>query len=729
MIRQLTNFTKKSFNNYSTPPEYFKNKNLIFGYNGRGKSSLSEGIIIEFNNQYGVPDNYRYFNRDYINESLILEDPNQDSILKGVSATFSKKDVDTSKQINTLKQMIATEEPVEERIELLKEATRKLIDTKHDEKKGNLNIKKKTKNKSLDDIMKLYSDDIVAAKKIQGDEQILLQNRGDDALEKSLHQLETLHIPDLSIEQVPDKDLEVLSTILINTYGNVDIPTSEVINWLNNGLHLHQDEDECKFCGNQIDFPTIKVKILEYNENEKQKAEVFIDTYRKKFNQQLQSLRKNTDIKVRENLANYLDSADLDDIFITITETTLRIETILELIDEKISEMSKSFIFAQAELKDAINVIAEKDEKLRRMKNEKLNKIRKQNANQEILVKGAIGLSIVQDKLVQENLKEIIKFDIELRKLKQNNHEIKSQIQELQNTSSDHEDFRKFLNTVLRDIEIDLELLPHQNGRNYTLRHSRIPNTPLMLESISEGEKNLLALLFFYFELYQDNEQKNLKTNIDLIVIDDPVSSLDEANKFYVLEMMKKILKERNVQVFILTHVWNDFCQLSYGTNSGLNTLEVYKNSNSNSSVRTLTSNDKPYKKLFKEIYTFSRNNGNISPTDCELYHIPNSMRRVFEEFLLFKSDSNIIPTQAQRPKIEDIIIKSTDGKTIDGRVISSGTYLNSNKKNKLGELLTLINVLSHSAQHNPNQVLTSAKFLMKLIEDMDSVHYNAMRC
>ena len=62
--------------------------------------------------------------------------------------------------------------------------------------------------------------------------------------------------------------------------------------------------------------------------------------------------------------------------------------------------------------------------------------------------------------------------------------------------------------------------------------------------------------------------------------------------------MMKKILKEQNVQVFILTHVWNDFCQLSYGNNGpdALNTLEVYKNSNSNSEVRTLTSNEKPYK-------------------------------------------------------------------------------------------------------------------------------------
>lgn len=34
--------------NYSGPDKEFKQKNIIFGYNGRGKSSLARGIIQEF---------------------------------------------------------------------------------------------------------------------------------------------------------------------------------------------------------------------------------------------------------------------------------------------------------------------------------------------------------------------------------------------------------------------------------------------------------------------------------------------------------------------------------------------------------------------------------------------------------------------------------------------------------------------------------------------------------
>ena len=88
-------------------------------------------------------------------------------------------------------------------------------------------------------------------------------------------------------------------------------------------------------------------------------------------------------------------------------------------------------------------------------------------------------------------------------------------------------------------------------------------------------------------------------------------------------------------------------------------------------------------KKLFKEIYDFStQSNTHTTPTDCELYHIPNSMRRVFEEFLQFKSYKTIIPTQAQRSKVEAIIVQSTDGKNINGNMISSGNYLTGAKKN-----------------------------------------------
>lgn len=51
MITDIQNFSYKSFKNYSTPKDFLKKKNILFDYNGRCKSSLSKGIILNFLNQ------------------------------------------------------------------------------------------------------------------------------------------------------------------------------------------------------------------------------------------------------------------------------------------------------------------------------------------------------------------------------------------------------------------------------------------------------------------------------------------------------------------------------------------------------------------------------------------------------------------------------------------------------------------------------------------------------
>lgn len=145
-----------------------------------------------------------------------------------------------------------------------------------------------------------------------------------------------------------------------------------------------------------------------------------------------------------------------------------------------------------------------------------------------------------------------------------------------------------FLNEVLSSLGIQIILSLKEN--NYYLKHA-LEGCDLTIDNISEGEKNLLALL--YFELYTDKNQESFNSEIELVVIDDPISSLDDSNKFYVLEIVKKILSENTPPIFLFTHLWNDFCQITYGikrkdTNYGV--FEIYKNSKNNfcSEIRVL---------------------------------------------------------------------------------------------------------------------------------------------
>lgn len=46
----------------------------------------------------------------------------------------------------------------------------------------------------------------------------------------------------------------------------------------------------------------------------------------------------------------------------------------------------------------------------------------------------------------------------------------------------------------------------------------------------------------------------------------------------------------------------------------------------------------------------------------------------------------------------------------------------------KLSALLSVINIFSHESGNNPEEIFKSAKFMMTLIDDMDSTHFNAMK-
>src|SRR5690606_11274641 len=94
MITKLNSFTLKSFSNYTNPNHlHFRAKNILFGYNGKGKSSVAVGIQKEFlKDATKKPENLRIFDRDYISKSLLLE--NSEDKIKGVEASFGKGGVD-----------------------------------------------------------------------------------------------------------------------------------------------------------------------------------------------------------------------------------------------------------------------------------------------------------------------------------------------------------------------------------------------------------------------------------------------------------------------------------------------------------------------------------------------------------------------------------------------------------------------------------------------------------
>ena len=57
----------------------------------------------------------------------------------------------------------------------------------------------------------------------------------------------------------------------------------------------------------------------------------------------------------------------------------------------------------------------------------------------------------------------------------------------------------------------------------------------------------------------------------------------------------------------------------------------------------------------------------------------------------------------------------------------ATGRELGKNRRLNLGELLTFINVLSHRPIR-AEEIVKNSKTLMKIIEDIDKVHFNEMK-
>jgi wobble nucleotide-excising tRNase len=358
-------------------------------------------------------------------------------------------------------------------------------------------------------------------------------------------------------------------------------------------------------------------------------------------------------------------------------------------------------------------------------KNEQLSEFRKKQNNLTTLVKGAIGLEILQSATIKDKLQEVKDKEIDLKEKRENNKKKQQEIQKLKQQKSLTKDFADFVSQILKDINISLKVELDTDNKNYIIKSTN-ENATLTIKDVSEGEKNLLALLFFYYELFEDNKQQKIKPEIELIIVDDPISSMDDSNKFYILELMKNLLELPNQQVFVMTHSWEDFCNLSYGKKAweditdkkGIEIKSKYatfeiKKSNGKSELVKTKNIEKPYKYLFKEIFEFSQKSEDEIKTECEIYHYPNVMRRVFEEWYSFKIGKNIPFTSH-----------------IQNDVASVFKITSNNEKTKLGLLIKVCNILSHSinGSMNPQEIHQAAKYMMKLIKKNDPLHYERMK-
>ncbi|PZO50467.1 MAG: hypothetical protein DCF16_13030 [Alphaproteobacteria bacterium] len=200
---------------------------------------------------------------------------------------------------------------------------------------------------------------------------------------------------------------------------------------------------------------------------------------------------------------------------------------------------------------------------------------------------------------------------------------------------------RTFLGRGELSFEPEMRLVDHADGEpreqvsGYKIMRGNEPASHL-----SEGEKTAIAFVYFVVHLGDGQFQKG----DGIIVIDDPVSSLDSNSLYQAFSFLKNAVTGSH-QVFVLTHNF-EFLRLLLNWRSGARrkTTGCYMIRNQmNGHVRcaSIEEMDKELKDYESEYhYLFKRlkeMRADQDGTIAQAYPVPNVARKVWETFLMFR--------------------------------------------------------------------------------------------
>lgn len=194
-------------------------------------------------------------------------------------------------------------------------------------------------------------------------------------------------------------------------------------------------------------------------------------------------------------------------------------------------------------------------------------------------------------------------------------------------------------------------------GNRYTLYSYGKPVRP---DNVSVGERNIIALCYFFTELMNNKDIKNQYSQKMLVVIDDPVSSFDFENKIGIMSLLKEKLDKivtgnNDSQIIVLTHDM----QCMFGFYKIYE--EIAKDSSKNISYSGMELKDKrietfsykhrhEYTELIKLIYGYAMGN-----TEEYKYLIGNVMRRVLEAFSTFLYKKSIKEVSCDKNILDEL--------------------------------------------------------------------------
>lgn len=456
------------------------------------------------------------------------------------------------------------------------------------------------------------------------------------------------------LQDVENKLNELLDKVIV---GKEDVSIKQLIDKLNNKSWVERgqefvenSEGKCPFCQQDL------------TEGFKQQLKLLFDEeYKTSINEikQLKTQYRSIADDFIRNIDSLLQEYDESHIVLNFkTNVDTFIKNNLAIIDSKLSapnekKQLQSVSTLQAEVADINKKIKENNDIVSNKKtrinqyNEDVLCYLAEKAKDDISQFNSAKMNIESQKQECEDKISSLKTERNAK-----TEELATLRQQTVNTKDAVERINSLLKTAGFDNFYIDEISFENNISKYRILREKT-DTNSAFKTLSEGEKNFIAFLYFYQQCI--GYAKKESTLKKIIVIDDPVSSMDSQVLFFVNSLIQKLVeykydktnqtlnnkkyksefKNENLsQVFILTHNIYFFKEVSFDRRNFCKDTSFYivKKQNSNTVVECHGNNPikDDYTLLWDEIKKYNDDN-NVSSI-----FISNTMRRIIESYLNF---------------------------------------------------------------------------------------------
>lgn len=686
MIEQIASVKLKgSFFNTETQLDFFGSSNtkklskhsIVYGQNGTGKSTiskiflenkngLSETSKLSFydnnNNQLGTPSNLFVFNEDYIDNNIKVEGNGiacicmfgrQGDFRKKIEATQNALSRTMERKSNEILLWEKLKDEAEKSYEDCKNTLRKLWSERDKEinniyNRGKFLSEQKINTRVTDDVLHVIvlNKDITEDKTSLYDEFINKKISFEQICKNSQNKLNQFELCVKNLTSYEELKCVLTKQIKRETeLTDRDKRIIELITLLPDKYkkQLEDNNDICPYCFRDIDdcarenINAIILKALSNNEYES-------------YIEELNNLKdKYESYKYDIDLSQYLPFIEKEskDFNSANDDFSKEIEKIIELIRDRITQPYEEYIILEE--KDLLGNINKSFENLKNKLGSFKEAIAVFNKKIDSVLECKKELIDLNSKIAWLEIKQNYDNYCQSKsKLTQQEKRVENfikgesvltqRLNELNSNLKQYSIAKDSINEYLRYVFCDTNrLVLSENGDYYSLSSNGVPL--VNPKQLSIAERNILALCFFITQLNENLEVGTEFSRDSFIVIDDPVSSIDNLNKIGIYSLFRffisEVSKKSNSRILLLTH----------SLNAAFDFYRIFENNiRSNGEKVRFAIHELKDKKLhdFKfnmrneysanitTIYEYALSNNNSSIS------IGNVMRRVLEAFSTF---------------------------------------------------------------------------------------------